>query len=274
MLASIRARLARRSFDYQWGSLPTGAWLSDDPRFGAQVERIISEEELAIDPEWFRGRRVLDAGCGNGRWTEGFVRLGCEVTAIDASANALAQVRDRFGDSVRTLQGDVLEADRLLAGERFDLVWSWGVLHHTADTGRGIRALERLVADDGLLYVYLYGRDTLPTRGSSWKLNAARVVLNLVPLRARRAILERVYGKRRAHEAFDLLSTPLNRRTTVAEATGLLHAAGLARVVRTIDHTEVFLRADHGASSADPYLRPLAQPPYWFQQAAADASPA
>ena len=57
MLAEIRARLARRSFDYQWGSLPTGDWLSDDPRFGAQVERIISEEELAIDPEWFRGRR-------------------------------------------------------------------------------------------------------------------------------------------------------------------------------------------------------------------------
>jgi SAM-dependent methyltransferase len=266
MLTAIRARLARRSFDYQWGSLPTGAWLSDDPRFGAKVERIISEEELAIDPEWFRGRRVLDAGCGNGRWTEGFVRLGCDVTAMDASANALAQVRSRFGDKVRTVEGDVLEADRLLAGERFDLVWSWGVLHHTADTGQGIRALERLVADDGLLYVYLYGRDTLPTRGSSWKLNVARVGLNLVPLRARRAILERVYGKRRAHEAFDLLSTPLNRRTTVAEATALLHAAGLPRVVRTIDHTEVFLRADHGASSADTHLRPLASAPYWFQQ--------
>jgi SAM-dependent methyltransferase len=271
MLARTRARLAQRSFDYQWGSLPTGAWLSDDPRFGAQVERIISEEELAIAPEWFGGRRVLDAGCGNGRWTEGFVRLGCDVTAIDASVNALAQVRDRFGDSVRTRQGDVLEADRLFPGERFDLVWSWGVLHHTADTGRGIRTLERLVADDGLLYVYLYGRDTLPTRAASWKINAARLALNIVPLRARKAILERIYGKRRAHEAFDLLSTPLNRRTTVAEATGLLQAAGLPRVVRTIDHTEVFLRGDHGVSSADPYLRPLAQPPYWFQQPITDA---
>jgi hypothetical protein len=79
-----------------------------------------------------------------------------------------------------------------------------------------------------------------------------------------------MYGPRRAHEAFDLLSTPLNRRTTVAEATGLLQAAGLPRVVRTIDHTEVFLRADHGASSADAHLRPLATAPYWFQQAAAD----
>lgn len=269
MLAGIRARLARRSFDYQWGSLPTGDWLSDDPRFGAQVERIISEEELAIDPEWFRGRRVLDAGCGNGRWTEGFVRLGCEVTAIDASANALAHVRERFGDAVRTLQGDVLEADRMLSGERFDLVWSWGVLHHTADTGRGIRALERLVADDGLLYVYLYGRENMPTRVSNWKLNAARLALNTLPLRARKAVLVRLHGARGAHEAFDLLSTPLNRRTTVAEATSLLQAAGLPRVVRTIDHTEVFLRADHGVSSADAYLRPLAKPPYWFQQVAA-----
>jgi SAM-dependent methyltransferase len=265
MLTAVRARLAQRSFDYQWGSLPTGAWLSDDPRFGAQVERLTSQEELAIDPAWFHGRRVLDAGCGNGRWSEGFVRLGCDVTAMDASINALEQVRGRFGDAVRVVRGDVLEADRLLAGERFDLVWSWGVLHHTADTGRGIRALERLVAHDGLLYLYLYGRDTLPTRGASWKLNGARACLNLVPLRARRAILERVYGKRGAHEAFDLLSTPLNRRTTVGEATTLLHAAGLRRVVRTIDHTEVFLRADRGISSADPFLRPLAAAPYWFQ---------
>ena len=267
MLSEIRARLARRSFDYQWGSLPTGDWLSDDPRFGAQVERIISEEELAIEPEWFRGRRVLDAGCGNGRWTDGFVRLGCDVTVIDASVNALAHIRERFGENVRTLHGDVLEADKLLAGERFDLVWSWGVLHHTADTGRGIRALERLVADDGLLYVYLYGRENMPTRVSNLKLNSARIALNILPLRARRALLLRLYGERGAHEAFDLLSTPLNRRTTVAEATQMLNAAGLPRVVNTIDHTEVFLRADHGSSSADPYLRPLARPPYWFQQA-------
>ena len=52
----------------------------------------------------------------------------------------------------------------------------------------------------------------------------------------------------------------------------MLNAAGLPRVVHTIDHTEVFLRADHGASSADAYLRPLATPPYWFQQAATGAS--
>ena len=270
MLAQIRARLARRSFDYQWGSLPSGDWLSDDPRFGAQVDRILSEEELAIERERFRGRRVLDAGCGNGRWTDGFVRLGCEVTAIDASINALEHVRGRFGDAVRTIHGDVLQADRLLAGERFDLVWSWGVLHHTEDTGLGIRALERLVADDGLLYVYLYGRENVPSGASSWKLNSARIALNLLPLRARKALLVRLRGERGAHEAFDLLSTPLNRRTTVAEATAQLHAAGLPRVVRTIDHTEVFLRADHGASSADPYLRPLAKAPYWFEQPADD----
>ena len=267
MLDRIRARLARRSFDYQWGSLPTGAWLSDDPRFGAQVDRIISEQELAIERDWFAGRRVLDAGCGNGRWSEGFVRLGCDVTVIDASSNALAQVRTRFGDRVRAVQGDVLEADRLLPGEQFDLVWSWGVLHHTADTAGGIRALERLVAPDGLLYLYLYGRDTLPTRGVSWRLNAARVGMNVLPLRARGALLRRIYGERGAHEAFDLLSTPLNRRTTFAEAQRMLEAAGFTRVVRTIDHTEVFVRADRGASSADPYLREPAAAPYWFQQA-------
>ena len=269
MLDRLRARLARRSFDYQWRAMPEGAWLASDPRFGAQVDRIVSEEELQVGRDWFEGRRVLDAGCGNGRWIEGFLRLGCDVTAMDASDGALAQVRARYGDRVRTRQGDVLQADRVFAGERFDLVWSWGVLHHTADTAQGMRALAPLVADDGLLYVYLYGRDSMPSRGASWKINAERFVLNLLPLGVRRRIIERVAGKERAHEVFDGLSTPLNRRTTVAEATAQLHAAGFPRVVQTIRHSEVFLRADRGASSADPYLLPQAQPPYWFEQTAA-----
>jgi SAM-dependent methyltransferase len=272
VLDALRARLARRSFDYQWAQLPTGAWLSDDPRFGEQVDRIVAEEELAIDRAWFAGRRVLDAGCGNGRWIEGFLRLGCEVTALDASPNALAQVRARYGDRVRTIEGDVLAADRLLPGERFDLVWSWGVLHHTEDTGRGVRALAPLVADDGVLYLYLYGRDTAPERAARTKLYAARAVLNILPFRARRAVLERLFGKRRAHEAFDLLSTPLNRRTTFEEAGALVRDAGLPRAVRTIDHTEVFLRADRGHSSADGHYREPATAPYWFQQQGAAAS--
>jgi SAM-dependent methyltransferase len=267
VLKRLRAQLARRSFDYQWGALQEGRGLLSDPLFREQVDQILSKEELRVDRAWFAGRRVLDAGCGNGRWIEGFLRLGCEVTALDASDNAVEQVRSRYGGRVRCLKGDVLRADELLVGESFDLVFSWGVLHHTGDLAGGIERLARLVADDGLLYLYLYGRESENGRAAAW-LSVQRLAANLLPPRVRAAAIRRRYGEERAHEVWDQISTPLNERVTFAEAEAIVRAAGLIRVTRTIPHSEVFLRADHGRSSADGHLLPAPKPPFWFQRLA------
>ena len=264
MLRKIRSRLARRSFDYQWATLPEGPFLLSDPGFAGDVDRILSEEELCIGREWFPGRRVLDAGCGNGRWIEGFVRLGCDVTALDVSRHALEQVRGRYGDAVRTVQGDVLAADRLLAGKRFDLVFSWGVLHHTEDTGRGVTALSRLVLPDGLLYLFLYGRECWG-RVAAARLAAQRFAANLLPLPARRALIERLYGEQ-AHGFFDALSTPLNDRFSYEEARAMLSSAGFSRIENTMPQFPLRLRADRGRSSADEHFLPPPEPPFWFER--------
>src|SRR3974377_1321 len=105
MVDKVRAHLARRSFDFQWESMPGGSGLLSDPRFFTQVNDIITTSELRIASEWFAGRRVLDAGCGNGRWIEGFLRLGCDVTAMDVSDSALSHVRSAYGGRVRTVEG-------------------------------------------------------------------------------------------------------------------------------------------------------------------------
>jgi SAM-dependent methyltransferase len=268
MLREQRAKLASKSFDYQWRSMPEGAGLLSDQRFGSQVDTILSESELQIGRDWFRGRRVLDAGSGNGRWIEGFLRLGSDVTAMDVSDAALAHVRAAYGDKITSRQGSVLEADQIFAGERFDLVFSWGVLHHTASVGGGMKALAKLVKDDGLLYVYLYGKESV-TRRQEFQISVARIGFNLMPLRARRAVMERIWGKDQAHAKFDLLSTPLNQRLTLSEATDLLHQAGMSRVTQTLKDTELFLRADRGESSADPYYLPSPSRPFWFETLAA-----
>ncbi|MGB2693906.1 MAG: methyltransferase domain-containing protein [Dehalococcoidia bacterium] len=244
--------------------MPEGTMLLSDPRFNAVVDRILSESELRISPQWFEGRRVLDAGCGNGRWVEGFVRLGCDVTAVDQSESALQQVRDAHGDRVRALEGDVLEVDRLLAGETFDLVFCWGVLHHTEDPAGGIRALAKLVAPDGLLYLYLYGSASMHDRDRR-SLSTQRWLANLLPRRLRRWAIEHRYGKDRAHGVWDSLSTPLNQRFSLDEAKQMIEAAGLRRIVQTTRHTELFLRADRGSSSADPYFLPEREPPFWLE---------
>jgi SAM-dependent methyltransferase len=265
MLNGFRARLARRSFDFQWAELPSGEMMLSDPWFFEHVDEIVAEHELRLPRSWFPGRRVLDAGCGNGRWIEGFVRLGCEVTAFDASTRGLQNVDRTYGDRVRTVHGDILRASETLAGEQFDLVWSWGVLHHTGDTARGVRELAALVAPDGFLYLYLYGKASV-SRMAEARLAATRVLLNALPLRARRRALELVWGKEGAHQKFDLLSTAINQRYTFDEAAAMVRAAGFGNVLQTMLHTEVFLRADRGGREAAELTLPEPSRPYWFER--------
>ena len=82
MLSGLRRRQTLASFDYQWRALAEGDAMLSDPWFVDNVDRIASEELLAVRRSWFDGRRVLDAGCGGGRWTVGLLRLGARVTAV------------------------------------------------------------------------------------------------------------------------------------------------------------------------------------------------
>lgn len=263
MMQRARAWLARRSFDYQWRHLPSGVGLLDDPKFGDRVDAIIADQELRLDRSWFPGRRVLDAGCGNGRWDEGFLRLGCDVTALDVSAHGLEHVRALYGDRVRTVRGDVLRASTVLDGESFDVVWSWGVLHHTRDTAGGIKELAKLVAPDGVLYVYLYGKDSV-SPDSVRKLAVRRFVLGLMPMRLRRELLTWKFGEEHGNAMFDLYSTPLNDRFTFAEVEAMMRDAGFTDVLRTLDHTELFVRATNADLEA--VTVPMPDRPYWFEQ--------
>jgi 2-polyprenyl-3-methyl-5-hydroxy-6-metoxy-1,4-benzoquinol methylase len=67
-----------RNYDYSWGRL------DGDPDMRSEFWRnnvadFLATQELCISPDWFRGRKVLDAGCGGGRWTYGLQKLGCCV---------------------------------------------------------------------------------------------------------------------------------------------------------------------------------------------------
>jgi len=98
MIRRVLQKQTLASFDYQWRELTAGGALLTDDWFTQNVDRIISEELLCLDREWFRGKRVLDAGSGNGRWSVGLLRLGCDVVAVDASAHALDRVREAAGE--------------------------------------------------------------------------------------------------------------------------------------------------------------------------------
>ena len=273
MLDRFRRRETLSSFDFQWRCLAQGDAMLSDPWFRENVDRILVDELLCIDRWWFPGKRVLDAGCGLGRWAIGFLRLGCHVLAVDASPSALLALKEHARDlapeavaegRLETEQVDLLQPPAALKARRFDLVFSFGVLHHTGDTRRALANVAALVDDEGVLFLYLYGARSV-TRAQRLILAALRWGLTPLPFAAKLRVLRVLRPGRDPHQVFDLFSPLINDRLDRPVVDGWLRELGLPDVVHTIDHTEIFVRARKENAPRLPE-RPLPARPYWFER--------
>ena len=273
MLDRFRRRQTLASFDHQWGRLREGDAMLSDPWFRENVDRILVEELLCVEREWFRGRTVLDAGCGIGRWTLGFLRLGCRVLSVDASAHALEAVLSGMRElapqavaegRLETRQVDLLDLPADLRARRFHLVFSFGVLHHTGDTRRALEGLAPLVADDGLLFLYLYGSRSLDFT-KRVALAALRYGLAPLPFSWKARALKVLRRGRDTHQSFDTFSPLINDTYEHETVEAWLRELGFPDVTRTIDYTELYLRARRRPDAGHP-LRALPGRPYWFER--------
>src|SRR5215218_4098708 len=114
-----------------------------------------------IGRDFFRDKRVLDAGCGTGRHAYYAARYGAsEVVGLDLS-EAVETARRVLAplENAEVVQGDLLRPPLRTAAEGggFDLVYSIGVLHHLPDPYEGFRSLLRLVRPRGTMAVWVYG---------------------------------------------------------------------------------------------------------------------
>lgn len=260
----------RASFNYQWSEMPTGDLLLNDPWFEKSVDVILSEQELCIQRNWFHGKKILDVGCGNGRWTYGFLKLGAKVTSVDASAGACDYVRQNIGKKypeLRIFNATVQHLPADIKNDQFDLVFSWGVLHHIRDTKAAMAEILSLLKPDGVFYTYLYGKKSIRPGVGAAKLFLLRRFLSFFSPAGKHRILKFLYrdNSSQLHAGYDLYATPLNHRYTFEEVKKWLEQFGFSDVVQTIRHTELFIRATRGNSSAKPFLLPLHSPPYWFE---------
>ena len=107
--------------------------------------------------------KILDAGCGTGVSTDYLCHLnpGAEVLAVDISAGALELARERLrrsgaADQVKGLRQEQRSLLDLQGEGPFDYINSVGVLHHLREPLEGLKALESLLADTGLIHLFLY----------------------------------------------------------------------------------------------------------------------
>jgi uncharacterized protein YbaR (Trm112 family) len=128
-----------------------------DSATGARLSAERFYAETGWTREWLRGRRVLDAGCGAGRFMEVAADAGARVVGVDLSSavDAAAETVRRFPHA------DVVQASlyalpfRLAA---FDACYCIGVLQHTPDPERTLAALPPLVTAGGRVAVVAYER--------------------------------------------------------------------------------------------------------------------
>lgn len=115
-----------------------------------------------LGAETLAGRRFLDVGSGSGLFSLAARRLGASVHSFDYDADAVRCAQDlkqRFfpGDPGWTIQrGSILDADFVATLGRHDIVYAWGVLHHTGGLWRALANVETLVAPGGTLWIAVY----------------------------------------------------------------------------------------------------------------------
>ncbi len=142
----------------------------DDERIAKAEESL--KEMLEVDS--LEGKAFLDIGSGSGLFSLAARRLGAKVHSFDFDSSSFActqELRNRYfanDPNWRVEQGSALDAEYLRSLGTFDVVYSWGVLHHTGEMWRALENAVIPTKPDGKLFIAIYNDTGSQARRWHW----------------------------------------------------------------------------------------------------------
>jgi len=135
-----------------------------DRRFFADAATMMSWRKVPFDSlinfDSLKNKDVLEIGCGNGSHAQLLAGHARAYTGIDLTSYAIASTSQRFNHF--EINGTVIrmDAERMtFPDESFDFIWSWGVIHHSANTREIIKQISRVLRPGGEAQIMVYHRN-------------------------------------------------------------------------------------------------------------------
>jgi uncharacterized protein YbaR (Trm112 family)/SAM-dependent methyltransferase len=154
-------------YGFEWTHWSRHGWVPSGPPLPAEVETFHHKSLLA--PDELRGKVVVDAGSGNGRYAYTASQFAGELVALDLSQAVESSFQNlRHLPNAHVVQGDILNPP--LCKASIDHVYSIGVLMITGDTRLAVETLGQLVKPGGTLTAHVYAPGT-----PLWQFNDAWV---------------------------------------------------------------------------------------------------
>lgn len=153
-----------------WNSHPCGTQFTElewgSKQFFDEVSRFRYDTQpfmrSLMEFDNFRGKRLLEIGCGLGTDLLQFARGGALVTGVDLTPASIDLVRKRFALEGVPGNAQVADAEHLpFPDNSFDVVYSFGVLHHTPNTQKAIDEVHRVLKPGGRIIIMLYHKNSV-----------------------------------------------------------------------------------------------------------------